>query len=105
MTLSPTATPFAAPSTSTTSPAASTPGVNGSGGLSWYSPAAISTSGKLMPAARIATRTSPGFSGADGTSSNAKDSGGPSSRQTTTLGIRPRSPSAAAAPRGSAAGG
>ena len=49
MTLSPTATPRAAPSTSITSPAASIPGVNGNGGLSWYSPRRHQYVGKVDP--------------------------------------------------------
>src|SRR4051794_37870025 len=63
------------------------PGMNGSCGLSWYSPAAIRMSGKLMPAARMATRACPGASGIDAKFSSRSFSGGPSSWQKTALGI------------------
>ena len=48
-------------------------------------------SGKLIPAAWMATRTCPGASGAASNVSSRRRSGGPSSRQTTAFGIRPRS--------------
>src|SRR5229473_1781400 len=53
----------------------------------------------------MATRACPGASGAEANVSRRKRSGGPSSRQTTAFGIRPRSLFAAAAPRGPAASG
>ena len=56
-------------------PAYSLPGTNGSGGFTWYLFWTMSRSGKLRLAARIATRTSPGFGSGVGTSFHARASG------------------------------
>jgi NADPH2:quinone reductase len=64
-----------------------TPGVEAAGDVVEVN-AAISMSGKLIPAARMAMRTCPGVNGAEAIVSRRKFSGGPSSRQTTAFGIR-----------------
>jgi hypothetical protein len=63
--------------TAITSPAASEPGVKGSDGWTWYFFWMISTSGKLTPAARTRTRTSPGPGSRAGTSRTTSRSAGP----------------------------
>ncbi len=55
--------------TSSTTPLNSLPGVNGGGCEIWYLSSSIKRSGKLIAAARTATRTSPGPTGGTGTSS------------------------------------
>src|SRR5579864_5405215 len=65
---------------SLTTPAISKPGLNGSGGFSWYLPWAIRRSAKLMPIACTATRTVPGAIGGDGTSATSIASMGPKAR-------------------------
>ena len=63
-----------------TTPATSAPGVNGSGGFTWYSPRHMSTSGKFSDAACTRSRTSPGRSSGSGRSSSTMTcSGSPSS--------------------------
>lgn len=65
---------------SSVSPHSSTPGVNGSGGRSWYFPWAMSTSGKLSAAARTLTLIWPSAGTGSSTSSNLMTSeGSPSS--------------------------
>ena len=60
-----------------TMPASSTPGVKGSGGLNWYLPWIIRTSGKLTPAALTSTTTSPAPARGDGRSATTSVSGPP----------------------------
>ena len=69
---------------STTVPATSLPGTNGSGGLSWYSPWASRASTKLTPAAATSIRTAPGPHAAGAScSSTVSWSSGPNEWQTT----------------------
>ena len=66
---------------STTSPAASSPGVNGNSGFTWYLPAIISVSAKLTPEARTRMRAWCGCKCRASTSSSRSTSGAPHSRQ------------------------
>src|SRR4051812_32630757 len=60
-----------------TTPAASQPGENGSGGFTWYLFSMMRTSGKLTLVALTAMTTSPGPGSRSGTFSTTSDSGGP----------------------------
>src|SRR5436190_1121897 len=83
MTRSPTLTCVTPDPTSFTTPAASPPGENGSGGFRWYLFSMTSTSGKLRPAAFTDNTISPGPGAGDATSSMTSDSGGPYALQRT----------------------
>src|SRR5215212_384902 len=79
MTRCPTRNPEPSPS-SEILPATSAPGVNGSSGLSWYSPRHRRMSKKLRAAASTSTTTSPGPGEGSSTSSSFRTSlGAPSS--------------------------
>src|SRR5690606_29060997 len=66
-----------------TTPAASSPGLNGNSGLVWYWPLIIKESAKLTVEALTPITTSPGPGSGSGTSSIVSFSGPPHSRQTT----------------------
>src|SRR3982751_607909 len=83
MTWSPLRQPLTSAPTSSTTPASSLPGENGSGGLNWYLFWMMRKSGELTLAACTETTTSPGPGLGDGSSSNVSDSGGPYCLQTT----------------------
>jgi predicted porin len=74
-------------------------GTNGVGTESWYSPATMSTSGKLTDAALIRTRTSPGPTDGDGRSASSTTSGGPWARQTAARTVSGPSTRGLASPR------
>ena len=69
--------PSTAAPTAATVPAASEPGVYGSGGLTWYSPWQINASTKLTPAASTAMSTSPAPGAGSGRSTTSSCSSGP----------------------------
>src|SRR5512134_90131 len=71
------------PPVSFTTPASSTPGVNGRGGLIWYLPWIMRTSGKFTPAAFTSMTTSPAPARGDGTFSTTSASGPPHVLQST----------------------
>ena len=73
----------------TTTPAKSTPRVNGGSGLSWYSPLLSSRSGNEMPTLCTSTSTSPGCGVGSGTSLTTT-SAGPVGWTTWTARMRPR---------------
>src|SRR5215213_1028473 len=83
ITRSPTARPSTPLPTDSTSPATSYPSTHGSFGASGYIPIRAIVSAKLIPAARTATRTSPGPTGGSGRSCTFSTSGGPTSVSTT----------------------
>ena len=73
--------PLQAGSASITTPDASVPGANGSGGLRWYLPAITRVVAKLTPAAWILMRTWPALRAGRSTSSSRRSSGSPHWRQ------------------------
>src|SRR5574340_259022 len=79
MTRSPMAKPCTPAPISLTTPATSVPGENGSGGFFWYSPCAMSTSGKLSALALTRSSSWPGPAVGEGTDCTLSRSSGPGS--------------------------